>query len=764
MVRVYIDEVECAYDDSLSDISLSFDSDDMADVESGRTGRSVTFYLDYSPANIAVFGLAGDVHSSEKFNSQWHSLRLEVDGVTLLKGTAYLMKVVWRGTKRYFEVECRGGVLSWAAIAAVTPFKSIDIEYSGQLNTSEMESSWSDELSAVKFFPVVRDSYQPEGSAVDVSGVKQLRSIDDYYPFFRVSDLVETIFDMGGYSVEIGDELSELFAQLYLSGGYASADNSAARAAMGFYVKRAEDAETSVDYSGRVSMSPYDLGCSVGNIVDLSTTLSDAECYNYGCVLHLDGEALEFVPLTKVSVGFEYYLHYTCVCSIESRTRLKGIDTLSTVSSGDIEWEITNNFIDQRDSLESGVLYKLVVFDFEEGEIYRLVQTSSTGVVREVAIVRSRISSVTFSEVPYEVELQKLWGLGYMSYSGDWAIYFGYIEESAPAEVKITVRSSPDTFTPTSPMRFELQMLKGGIAGTDFTLHSDTSIRPYFSAYPGYNSTVDFGDLAQIPYSALDFLGALQHLFNLRFMSEPERGVVTIESFDDLYNGEHIWDWSAKLLLSEGVEFVDFAQRAHRTTTYGYQQTDGVVKRLGHSDNRYFGEWRFTVDSYLAASSSTTLLNPIFSASTTDERGVLAVGDRDDLSRVDSLSFSPRIVAYMGISELLEGENNSLPKVVFHSEDDEFTLCFEDRDSLTGLNSRYLRYVELLGRAQELTLTLSISAIDYSNLFSAVEGAPSLRDIFYFEIYGESFRTLLKSIESYNPVSGVARCTFLTID
>ncbi len=760
MVKLFIDNIECDFDDSLS-LTLSYNGDDMVNLESGRTGSRLSFRLPTTEVNSAIFGGAGDIHAESKFNTQWHAMSVERDGVTLFSGTAYLMGVVWSGAERYFSVECGGGVLAWAESAAQTLFKNINISYSNTLNESNVKESWADD-SDVKFFPIVRDSYDDEGSSVDVTGVRLLRSIDDYHPFIRVSALIKAIFDSSGYSLESETSESELFDELYISGDYSSAENSAAREAMGFYAKRNDDTTTTTDSFGRVSMSPYDIASTVGNIVDIETTLSDSECYNYGGVLQIDDEALTFVPLTQISAGFEYYLHYTCVCQIESRQKLKGIDTLDTISNGMISWEITNRHEDQQESIVLGIDYKLVIFDFEAGDRYLLTGIDSSYNATQICYITERVSEISFSQDFAYFELSKYNSVGYQPCSEDWALYFGYVEEYEPVEVKITVRSSPTDYSPLSPMIFESQLFRGADAGVEFTLHKDSSLRPYFSEYPGYNSQIGFEDIAKLSYSALDFLGALQHLFNLRFSTNDEAKVVTIESFDKFYNGE-LRDWSDKLLLSEGIEFVDLAHSTHRSNTYGYQQTDGVVQRLGESDNESFGEWTFAVDSYAASSSSQTTLNPIFSASTNDEDGVLVVGDRDDLTTIDSLSFSTRIARYLGMVDV-EGENYSLPYVSFHAPESGFTLCFEDRDGVAGLNRHYLSYADLLRRSQYISLSLQLSALDYANLFAPNSQSASIRDKFYFEIYGESFKTILHSIESYDLSSGVARCLFLTID
>ncbi|MFI3280609.1 MAG: hypothetical protein R3Y44_01415 [Rikenellaceae bacterium] len=763
MVEVKIDGIACDFELD-EPLALSYNSDDLVDLESGRTGVVLEFRMPINSVNSAIFGFEGDIHPQVKFNSEWHPMSVEADGIEIFSGTAYLMQVLWGQAERYLVVQCRGGVAQWAEDAATTLLKNIEINYTANLNEPMIKASWLSD-SPVKFFPIVRDTYESEGSSVDVTGVRVARTIDDYHPFFQLSALVEAIFAMSGYTVESNTADSELFSELYMSGNYSSSESSTvAQEAMGFYAKRTDDCTTQTDLLGRVSMSPYDIYSTVGNIVDIESVEVEYECYNHGNCLQIDNKALIYKPLTQVSVGFEYYLHYTCQCSIDSRTTLSGVNRLNTISDGTVSWEISNRYIDMREKQVTGIEYKTLIFDYDSSKIYRLVGYNSSGSkITAINFISKRIYSVTFTQALTGLQLEYYNGSEFVSAAEDWALYYGYVEESCTTEVKVTFRTAPHDYSPTSPMEFETQLLEGGEAETEFTLFADSSLRPYFSSYPSYNSTVTFADLAQHTYvSALDFLSSLQHLFNLRFSTNSAAKRVTIESFDQFYNGGQ-WDWSHKVDEVSQIEFVDLAHSAHRTNTLGYQQTDGVVQRMGQSDNLYFGEWSYEVDSYAASSGDQTLLNPLFSASTCDEQGVMVVGDRDDETMVDSLNFSPRIARFFELRDV-DGENYQLPYIAFHSPDDGFTLCFEDRDGVEGLNRLRLSEVELLVRSQKISLTLKLSALDYSNLFEPNDSSPSIRSIFCFDLQGESFRTILHSIESYNPESGVAKCSFLTLD
>ncbi|MFI3323745.1 MAG: hypothetical protein SNI45_04045 [Rikenellaceae bacterium] len=761
MIKVIIGGVECEVDSSTA-ISLSYDADQMIDLESCRTAKSITVKLPLSITNEALFGIEGDVHVESKFNSKGYQMALEVDGIEIFDGVAYLNQIVWGTDERYAVVECRGGVPLWVTLSAETLFSQLGLEYEERLTLTTIEESWSDD-SSIKFFPILRDSYDITTTTGDSTGARLLRSIDDYHPFINLSTLLETIFGNAGYTMESTTATEESFDKIYISGNYSSAENEAARAALGFYAKRLSDTTTTTDSLGRVNVSPYEIYSTVGNIVDIESVESDSECYNYSSVLQYNGDAVVFRPTVQISAGFEYFLHYTCTCEIESRTKLKGIDTINLIDDGYIEWEITNRYEDHRDSPSGSINYTLCIFDFAEGDSFRLYGTNAAGAYVWVCDIDSRLTTVKLDSDFQSLSLYKVVGTNTITrYTDDWALYYGYVTGTAETEVEITVRSAPKDYSPTSPMEFEFILFTGAVSGAQFTLHKDSSVRPYFAEYPGYNSVITYEDVAQQSFDALDLLGALQHLFNLRFVTDEQAKTVRVESFDNFYNDSQ-YDWSDKIVEDQQIEFSDIALSKYRTNTLGYQQTDGVVQRMGESDNKYFGEWSFEVDSQAASTTDHTDLNPIFCASVNDDDGSIKVGDRDDLETVDSLSFSPRIVRYFRLADV-EGETFQLPYAAFHAVDDDFTLCFEDRDGVTGLNRFYLNEVALYARSQVVTLSLKLSALDYSNLFAPNTGSASQRSIFIFTLRGESFRVILQSIESYDPSSGVARCTFLTID
>lgn len=756
-MEILIDGCGCEVG-AIGSATYGFDASKMSDVESGSVGHSLKVSLPSSEVNRVIWGGDLGLHPQTKFNSERHRGEVVVDGIVMISGEARLCSVKGVGDDMVLEVEIVGDVSPWALSAIFGTFSSIGIDYSAILSQSEVERGWAESLGVVKFLPIERDSYEPEGSAVDMDGVRMIRSIDDYHPFLRVDDLVRAIIEPSGYSIVSEFMEGEEFRSLYMSGAYQSAQSSVASDRMGFYAKRLAQTTVLGDDIGRVSFSPYETICSVGNIVDVESVESDDECYVRGnSFVNLDG-AIAFVPTTSVEVGFEYHLRYRTEYAIDTRDRLVGYNKLILADNQDVEWTLVNRFEDRRGGISPYFVYTLVAFDYEDGDRFYLKAVDTGEILLSFA---SRSCEVSMGDYGGELKLlvKHSDSTFYADYFGDWAMYDGYVAASGVTEVDVVVRSAPESVSPTNPKRFDLLLMGGAEAGMEFTLMTETSLRPYFASYPGYGSQIEFSDIAwHSGVSQADMLSALSHMYNLCFYSDVATKRLFVEPYAQMLDGSE-WDWTQKIVDGKSMSFSDYALGMAKWQTWGYQRGDGQVNRLGSDE--IFGDWNFDSDFYGAKDSSSTTLNTLFSPTLSSYEGVLIVGDRDDVELVDSLNFSPRIV------RLFEGETTSdgvMPYAAFHAPDRGFTLCFEDRDGARGLNRFYEGQLLEGEHASLITLELRLTPYDMTSLLSPIEGAASLRSVFYFEISGERIKCRLERVESYSFGEDRACCTFLIID
>ncbi|MFI3304892.1 MAG: hypothetical protein R3Y68_00080 [Rikenellaceae bacterium] len=735
-------------------VALSYDAAATRSIAAARQAQIVEFEVEMSHSASVVFGGEGYPHAATRFNAESHVGALKLEGVTLVEGEVTLRSIERTGLSLKYGLRITRSAAPWADIAVDTLLSETAIDYQITLRTADVTATWEEEQ-PVQFFPVERDEYEVVISSVALELVRRVRSIDEYHPFLKLDSVVRSLVEVSGY--ELVSELaeSEEFKQLYMSGSYVSQDNDAAEEAMDFYVKKSSSESAVGDYTGRVTFSESQTGSSaVDTFVDIGTIDSDAECYTRGSCLQYVSGAVQFTPPTSVSVGFEYRVLYTTEYWIESRERLMAFDTFYFGESPAIKVDILNIFPDERGEAKlTGFNYLLVVFDHVDGASYRVrarLDGSSAYTTLTSWSGRSTNFTTPFVDSVDEIVLDVLSGGSYVEFAQDWALYQGYIEEWGETEVDVTLRTSPNTI---SKKRFIGMYVEGAQQGMAFTLLEGTSIRPYFAAYPGYGDVVEYVDLSQHEIHQDDVLESLQHLFNLRFYTDNVAQRLYIDPLERIYDRSVVWDWSDRIVESEGIIYEDAAIDVARRRKWGFQDGDGAVSRSSPE----YGEWSVALGSYASNDSSVSILNPIFSPSLNNDDGVLIVGNRDDLSIVDTLEFSPRVVYYRGLDEAGD------PIVAFHSAEQGVTLCFDDYEGVAGLNQHYAAQIEREERSQYVTLTLRLEPHEMVDLLSPLEGRASVLSTFSLRIDGEWIECWIEQIANYRVGEGSAQIKFLII-
>ena len=199
-MRLYIDSQECPFDASQR-LKLGWSSAVLTDVDRARTGTAVTLTIPSTPQTDRIFGWARDLHTALPFNDSEHTARIECDGVTVHSGVAVLSGVTQSDGAASYRLTVTGGAARWAKQAARRMFNALPIEFSMRLTPSQIAESWRGEDAAVRFLPVVRDSYEPTYSSVGLMPAERILSTDDYHPFISVREVLRTIFAEGGYTL-----------------------------------------------------------------------------------------------------------------------------------------------------------------------------------------------------------------------------------------------------------------------------------------------------------------------------------------------------------------------------------------------------------------------------------------------------------------------------------------------------------------------------------------------------------------------------------
>lgn len=784
MLKIYVDGVALETLEQ-PEVVISYDAESTRDVESARSGRMVEVALAVNDRNEAIFAGEGYMHAQSRFNAAQHTAAVEYDGEVIVEGAVTLRSLGREGAVSRYTLLIEWASGAWAEMAATQLISLLPVDFSIYLRQADIIEAWEDETQPVQFFPVHRDDYESESSSASLEVVRKIRGIDDYHPFLKVDRLLHSIAEQSGYTLESEFLESEEFRTLYMSGDYESQQNTTARAAMDFKVGRCESESAIADYSGRVTISPYVAANAISTIVDIESLEQVSGCFESNdCLSVVDG-AVVFTPTTQVSVGFEFRLRYIADYKILSRTRLCTFDNFYFGVSPIVKVEIANLFTDERDStLQSGLEYLVVVFDHVEGTSYRLVgcvNGASTTTTLATWSSRTTRFSKSFTTSLTNLVVQVASGSSYTTLTDDWALYQGYVEEEGDTEIDLTIRTSPDSYSPTSPRSFGVVYMEGAEEGMSLTLLEGTTITPYFSGYPGYGEEVVFEDLAQLGERQDTLVESVMQLFNLRFFVDERARKIYLEPLDTLYDESVIWDWSDRVVDPTAMTFEDCALDLYRCRTWGYQAGDGTTNRItgftyipgsdypdapeaepAQSDvaaySPEYGAWQRGIVNYASRDGDQSILNPLYSPSQSTLSDILIVGDRDDEESYDTLEFSPRVARWCGTNS--SGE----PSVSFHNATAGHTLCFEDRDGVAGLNKYYTRQIEQEERGQYVTLSLRLSPNELAALYTVVDGMPSLLSCFRFRLQGESVLCRIEAIEEYRVGGdGVAKCKFLIL-
>lgn len=783
MVRLVIDSVSCELpklDSSIEGVGC-FDMAALRDIDSWSRGQSVVVELPSTPLNDKVMGYATEPTTAERFNAEPHTAQLLVDGVELTSGKVYLLATESRpkagvGSKHrlWFRLKICSGVATWAESATQTKLSEMFDDYQITLDADAIEQSWSDG-SVVKFLPVHHDSYAAPYDGESLYAPQRVMGVDDYFPFIRVADIVRGLFEDAGYSLESSFFESEEFQKLHISGRYPSSGGFEARlvASAGFCAGRKSEATATADSFGRVYATPLMLVNSVGNFVDTFSAADGEGLYNNGSVLSIEDVGVSYRPTTSVNVGFEVDIAYTTDYRILSRERLQGFDGVYIDTNCQMQYRLVNPFVDRRNSLQPNTEYRCVVFDHSSGATYRVVchYGSTTATLAEFS-ARTASVVVPLEASGAECELQQKISDGeYQSYGGDWALYDGYVEECGATEVELRLRSQPRAMNPSQSYYFNRIYFYGAEAGQSLTLGKGCRIRAIFTASPSIGSTIRFADVAAYDVTQAELLGSLVEMFNLRIFSSESSRKVYIEPSDDFFSGGEV-DWSDKLLLSEPMQAEDLAAACHKVRTLSYRsEAGGAVERFNRENATTLGSWSRTTDSQITLSGEKREAHPSFSPSlslsgvvaSAPSARLLEVGDRDSDELADS---ALRIVRYEGLRALPDGEKwgfpsygTSYPLAAFHLPD-EFTLCFEDRDSVEGLHRFYDKEWLRDEIRRRLTVGLFVWPDELASLVEYGSQSPNIGSIFRLSAGGEVAKYHLQAVESYDAKRKVARCRF----
>ena len=786
-MRLYVDGHDCPIG-ALQSLPIGFSIEGMTNPQSAMQGQELELEIPSTAEANEIFGKVRDIHAAKRFNDVHHQASLCYKGVELFSGTIYVVGLLLKeGCSEAYRVRIVAGGADWAKRAARTTLRGSGLEFATTLTPENIMNTWEG-FQPVRFLPVLRNRYPSVYSGASAAPLEYIMTTDDFHPFFSVAALLEKIFE--GYTIKGDFFMSSDCRQLHFSGQYASPDTVKQQKLLDFLARRKQRATAVADEWGRCYATvSFDGESALGNIVDTANpTAVDCDgnlmkdTFTTGNVFTINEDGYcQFQSSIAAHVGFILHLEYTTDYRIASRKELQGFNRVIAEPDVDATFVLTNPFEDQREKLQFGLIYNLCIFDYVPGSLYRLtIFDAQSGEQVESHTIESRYTKITMPNgCTPRCTLEIMEGEKSES-MGDWAIYPGFVAECGQTEVAIDLRIPPQQFAPEQKVQFNRIKFAGAEPGMEITLSTACSLRPYFSSVPGYGSQVTLKDITHDNIWLIEVVDAICKMFNLVIFTDSSRKVVYIEPMERFYSQKE-WEWSDKVDYSEPIEVADIGVDEPQRVELCYREGDFASKQLSEQEGTKLGSWSFDNPTYGAKMTTKKVVNPLFTTGV-NKRGqyalapsasILQVGDSSAEGAMDS-PFTTHIVRYAGLRLLPEGENwgypindNRYPLAAFFFEGDEysdsFSLCYEDREGVEGLNRFYAQSAERLATRQRLTLSLHLSPVELKQLLSAEGESPNFRDCFRFEILGESSLYRLESLQAYDPISRRAQCTFIRL-
>lgn len=783
MIELWIDGERCDVE-KLPVIPIDFDVEKLTNVEGARSGRTIELKLPVTPRNEAVFASSKDIYATSRFNSAHHTAVVKRNGVVIFEGTAYLRSTtIGEGDSGAYEIRISEGGAEWIEPLVYGKLSDLDIPFSGWLNLATISDSWRED-GAVLFLPVRRGE-KSAGYSSSALPIEWMMLSDDYHPFISIAQMVKAMFAKTGYRLRSDFFDSDFAKSLYMSGDYSRSDTSAAKAKCDFFARRSKPVEASADFAGRVYASTNFATHTVGPLVDTanpaafdSEGVQMSETFNTHNAFSINEYGnLCFTPSRSVKAGFLLHLEYTSDYRILTRDKLKGFDTIEGIDGVFLQFPLANTFKDLRNEPSANWQYRAFVFDHVEGRSYKLMAQNEDGSTSNLGEWNTRSALIkTTSKKPSSVHLyyRDSESLMWESYTEDWALYAGYIEEEGRVEIKMDLRLPPQDVAAGESFCLDKIWFAGADPEMKLTLGIGTTLRPYFTTVPGYGSPILFEDIAPRHIRQIDLLDALGEMFNLAFYTDRVRKEVYIEPLEQLYNDDEVIDINDRIVATSAMQLSDTGLDMPQTHRFAYKDADSATRKFNNENGTTLGRWSYrnslygTKDSVRECGGKlfTPTVNVLNVVAFARSASLMQVGDIGEQELGIDAPFSPHIVCYKGVRPLPEDEcwiaGNKLdyyPYAAFFDEED-INLCFEERNGIEGLGSYHLARLQRQEEGQRVTLDVAFTTAEMASLFTSYGCNLMALCTFRFDIRGESSRYRLAKIEDWDTASGVVRCTF----
>jgi len=228
MVRLFIENIEM---DVMADFShqITYSVDDVKNLDTKSTSFSKTIVLPATSRNNKLFGNIFEFGNSNfssnqpaknvyyDFNaSKSAKARLEVNGLTIMKGVMRLLQIVINGENMEYEIALFGELGGFFSSLGSKRLEDLDFSaYNHVYNVANISASWNNEANGSGYFYPLID-YGNTSSATDTRFAKKSFYFTAFRPSLFVREYIDKIITGAGYTWESNFFNTDFFKRLII--------------------------------------------------------------------------------------------------------------------------------------------------------------------------------------------------------------------------------------------------------------------------------------------------------------------------------------------------------------------------------------------------------------------------------------------------------------------------------------------------------------------------------------------------------------------
>jgi hypothetical protein len=213
MTKIYIEDNLLDINAQLSN-QITYAIDDIRNIDSKATPFTKTIVLPGTAKNNNLLGNIFEFNNSNDTNNTGANVgynfnaartakcRIDIDGMTLIKGTFRLLEIIIDGSNIEYECSVLGELGGFVTKLGASKLEDLDFsQYDHAYSITNITTSWNNVGGSSYVYPLI--DYGTYGlTSANVAGGKHNWKLDTFRPAFYAKEYIDKIFASAGYTYE----------------------------------------------------------------------------------------------------------------------------------------------------------------------------------------------------------------------------------------------------------------------------------------------------------------------------------------------------------------------------------------------------------------------------------------------------------------------------------------------------------------------------------------------------------------------------------